>query len=374
MTSRVPSAIVVGGAVAGLAAARALAAAGAAVTVLERRPEGRAEGAGLILYPAATHALDRLGVLGAFRRVAVPLDAIATYDQRGRLLHRLDARTVAVRYGHPLAGVHRADLLAVLAESLEADVRRGVEVTDVRVGDAVQVRTRESALEASALVGADGIRSAVRECLGLGAEPRATGWVAWRGVAPAPAGFETGTAGVVLGAGRHGGWVAVGGGRVYWFLTGDAGDPPGLGTARSAVERWRTPLPQLMEATPPDTVLFNELIDRDPDSRWGRGPVTLAGDAAHAMLPSLAQGANQALEDASTLLATTAEHGVGEAAFREYERRRAARAARLVKLSRRLMPVFQWRLPPARWLRARLLALPPSLTESRLDWLYRGDA
>src|SRR5207248_8383822 len=144
--------------------------------------------------------------------------------------------------------------------------RHGVEVTDVRVGDTVQVRTRERPLEAGVLVGADGIRSSVRECLGLGTEPRRTGWVAWRGVAPAPAGFETGTAAVVLGAGRHGGWVAVGGDRVYWFLTGDEGDPPDLGTALRAVRRWRTPLPQLMESTPPETVLFNELIDRDPGS------------------------------------------------------------------------------------------------------------
>jgi len=358
--------------VAGVAAARALAAAGATVTVLERRPEGLAEGAGLIIYPEGTHALDRLGVLAAFRRIAVPLDAIATYDQRGRLLHRLDVSAVAERYGHPLAGVHRADLMDALSENLEAEVRRGVEVTDVKVGDAVQVRTRASALEAGALVGADGIRSSVRECLGLGAEPRRTGWVAWRGVAPAPAGFAAGTAGLVLGAGRHGGWVAVGGDRVYWFLTGDEGDPPDLGTALRAVRRWRTPLPQLMEATPPDSVLFNELIDRDPDARWGRGPVTLAGDAAHAMLPSLAQGANQALEDAAMLLATTGEHGVGEAAFRAYERRRAARTARLVKLSRQIMPVYEWRSLPARWLRARLFALPPSLTESRLEWIYRG--
>jgi 2-polyprenyl-6-methoxyphenol hydroxylase-like FAD-dependent oxidoreductase len=368
----VTSAIVVGGAVAGLAAARALAA-GAEVTVLERRPDGVAEGAGLVIYPAGTHALDRLGALAAFRQVSVPLEGIATYDRKGRRLHLLDTRSFAERYGHPLAGVHRADLMQALAENLKADVRRGVEVTDVKVGEVVQVRTRGGALEADALVGADGIRSSVRECLGLGADPRRTGWVAWRGVAPAPAGFETATAGLVLGAGRHGGWVAVAGDRVYWFLTGDEGEPGDLAGALRATRGWRTPLPQLIEATPPGTVLFNELIDRDPDARWGRGPVTLAGDAAHAMLPSLAQGANQALEDAATLLAMTGEHGVGEKAFRAYEKRRAARTTRVVKLSRQVFPILEWRSLPARWLRARLLALPPSMTEKQVEWLYRAE-
>jgi 2-polyprenyl-6-methoxyphenol hydroxylase-like FAD-dependent oxidoreductase len=81
----VVSAIVVGGAVAGLGAARALANAGAQVIVLERRPAGAGEGAGLLIYPAAWRALDHLGLLGAFRPVAVPLDRIATFDQGGKV-------------------------------------------------------------------------------------------------------------------------------------------------------------------------------------------------------------------------------------------------------------------------------------------------
>ena len=356
----------VGGAVGGLAAARALAACAVQVTVLERRPQGAAEGAGLLLYPAAGHALERLGALDAFRARSVELAGIATYDQRGRVLNRFDARRFETTYGHPLRGVHRTDLLAALA----VEVRRGQEVRDVAVGDQVKVRVAEGWLVADLLVGADGIRSRVREALGLGSEPRRSGWVAWRGVADAPAGFDASTAGVVVGRGRHGGWVPVAGGRVYWFLTGDTGET----AIPDAIQHWGTALPQLIAATPPEAVLLNELADRDPDARWGRGPVTLVGDAAHAMLPSLAQGANQALEDAAVLLAEMTAKGPSEAAFRAYERRRGARTARVVRLSRQVMPVFQWRRAPARWLRRRLLALPQSLTERQGEWLHRGDA
>jgi len=357
---------VVGGAIGGLAAARALAACEAEVTVLERRPEGAGEGAGLLLYPPAGHALERLGALEAFERGSVVLAGIQTFDHRGRLLYHFDATGFAAKYGHPLRGVNRGDLLA----ALEFETRRGITVTDVKVADEVRARTEQGWLTADVLVGADGIRSRVREALGLGAEPRRTGWVAWRGVAPAPPDLDRTLAAVVVGRGRHGGWLPVAGDRVYWFLTGDAGET----RIPAEVEKWAGPLPGLIASTDPGVVLFNELLDRDPDSRWGRGAVTLVGDAAHAMLPSMAQGANQALEDAAVLLEEMRKHGVGTQAFRAYERRRAGRTARVVKLSRQVMPVFQWRRLPARWLRARLLALPQSLTEGRTEWLYRGDA
>jgi len=368
------SAIVVGGAVAGLAAARALAAAGAQVQVLERRPLGVAEGAGLAIYPAAWHALERLGAVDAFRSLAVPLENITTFDETGKVLNVLDTRRFEDRYGYPLAGVHRADLMRALQDNLEAEIRRGVDVMGIAVGDRVKALTASEPIDADVLVGADGIRSRVREALGLESEPRRSGYVAWRGIArESPAGFSKAIAGIVVGAGRHGGWVAVSGGRVYWFLTGDEGEDPGYAAAVDAVRGWSGPLPDLMAATEPESVLFNDLIDRDPDANWGTGPITLVGDAAHAMLPSLAQGANQALEDASALMTEVARHGVNATAFRAYEERRRRRTARLVKMSRQMMPVFNWRSAPARRLRAALLALPPALTQWQLEWLYRGD-
>jgi len=269
--------------------------------------------------------------------------------------------------------VHRADLLSALLNELKAELRRGVDVTDIEVGDHVNVLSNVEPLGADLLVGADGIRSRVREALGLPAKPRQSGYVAWRGVAPnAPAGFSADTAGIVVGAGRHGGWVPVGGGRVYWFLTGDQGETPDPHSALDAVRGWSGHLGDLIAATDPDTVLFNDLIDRDPDSHWGTGPVTLAGDAAHAMLPSMAQGANQALEDAAALLSAVRQHGMSPSAFRAYEVSRQERTARLVRMSRQIMPVFQWRRTSARWLRAALLALPQSLTQWQLEWLYWG--
>jgi 2-polyprenyl-6-methoxyphenol hydroxylase-like FAD-dependent oxidoreductase len=307
--------------------------------------------------------------------VAVPLDGITTFDEAGKVLHFLDTRQFQDRYGYPLAGVHRADLLTALQNNIEADLRGGVEFRGVEVGDRVKALTDSEPLYADVLVGADGIRSRVREALGLRSEPRPSGYVAWRGIArEAPPEFSMATAGIVVGAGRHGGWVAVSGGRVYWFLTGDQGEAPGHSTAVDAVRGWRGPLPDLIAATDPQSVLFNDLIDRDPDNHWGAGPITLAGDAAHAMMPSMAQGANQALEDASALMTAVTQHGVNAAAFRAYEANRQKRTARLVKMSRQIMPVFNWRSAPARRLRAALLALPSGLTQWQLEWLYRGDS
>jgi 2-polyprenyl-6-methoxyphenol hydroxylase-like FAD-dependent oxidoreductase len=342
--------------------------------VLERRRIGATEGAGLLIYPAAQRSLELLGLLDGFRSVAVPLQGITTFDQAGKLQTLLDTHRFEERYGYPLAGVHRGDLLSVLSHELDAEIRRGVELTGVEVGESVQALADFEPLEADVLVGADGIHSQVRVALHLGGDPRQSGYVAWRGVAPrAPQKFDHAFAGIVLGAGRHGGWVPVTQGRVYWFLTGDRGEASGRQTALDAVQGWSGPLRELIAATAPEDVLFNDLIDRDPDSNWGAGPVTLAGDAAHAMLPSMAQGANQALEDASALLAAVRQHGVGASGFRAYESARQKRTARLVRMSRQMMPVFQWRRPSARFVRAALLALPPALTQWQLEWLYRGN-
>jgi len=369
------SAIVVGGAVAGLAAARALTLAGAKVTVLERRSAGAPEGAGLLIYPAAARALERLGAIDAFRSVAVPLKGIATFDQSGRLLNSLDAGDFERRYGFPMAGVHRGDLLNALLHELDAELRHGFEVTGLEVGDRVKVLSGFDPLEADALVGADGIRSRVRSALGFGAEPRRSGYVAWRGVArKALPQHSPDTAAIVVGIGRHGGWVPVGAGRVYWFLTGDEGESSGRERALEVLRGWSGPLAGFVAATEPGDILFNDLIDRDPDARWGRGPATLAGDAAHAMLPSMAQGANQALEDGSALMAALRQHGLNPSGFRAYEAARHQRTARLVRMSRQIMPVFQWRRASARLLRAALLALPPALSQRQMEWLYRVDS
>jgi 2-polyprenyl-6-methoxyphenol hydroxylase-like FAD-dependent oxidoreductase len=138
-------------------------------------------------------------------------------------------------------------------------------------------------------------------------------------------------------------------GQVYWFATENApaGHADPSMTRREKLlalfRDWHDPIPQLIAATDEDAILHNDVFDREPLRAWGRGPITLLGDAAHPMTPNLGQGANQALEDAVALADALRVAGAGELelALRRYEGARRARANEVVLASRRVGRVMQ---------------------------------
>jgi 2-polyprenyl-6-methoxyphenol hydroxylase-like FAD-dependent oxidoreductase len=136
------------------------------------------------------------------------------------------------------------------------------------------------------------------------------------------------------------GCVYIGEGRVYWFATQNAPegarDAPGESRARvlGLLRGWHEPVEHLIRATPEEDIRRDDIYDRGPTLRWGSGPVTLLGDAAHPMTPNLGQGAGQALVDAAALRDALSGAPEAESGLRLYERRRAGPAAALVLLSR----------------------------------------
>jgi 2-polyprenyl-6-methoxyphenol hydroxylase-like FAD-dependent oxidoreductase len=161
---------------------------------------------------------------------------------------------------------------------------------------------------------------------------------------------------------------------VYWFAVADA--PPG-GTSRAddVVDElslrfagWHKPIAAILEATPAEKIVRTDIADRAPLARWSAGRVVLLGDAAHPMTPNLGQGGCQAIEDAVVLDACLAAHDADlPAALADYQRRRVARANRVVVESRRIGAVAQWSNPVAVALRSALLrATPASSVAGRL--------
>ncbi len=343
------TAAVIGGGIGGLAAAVALRRIGWSVTIFERAPEFTEVGAGLSLWPNGMRALERLGLAAHVREVGVVEQEAGIRDRRGRWLSRTRSVDLERRYGHPLVVVHRTELVRVLVSTLPVEaLRAGTEVHDVP--------------EADLLVAADGMRSAIRARHWPGYEPRYAGHTAWRMVTNRVQLDSSG--GVTWGRGERFGYTALPAGRVYCF--GTATVPEGGASADGEYAEllrrfgtWPDPIPALLEATAPESVLRHDLYDLPRLPSFVSGRTALLGDAAHAMTPSLGQGACQALEDAVTLAECVSRAPDVAAALAAYDRLRRPRTQDVVRRSAVLSAVGQLSSPPAAVLRDLAARIAP---------------
>jgi len=310
MTDR-QTAVVAGGGIAGLAAAVALTQAGWQVTVLERAPAFGEVGAGLGFTGNGMAALRALGVEEAVRTAGHLAQHAGYQDRSGRWLLRVPETRSDPQAITTVCGIHRQRLHATLrqaAEAAGAELVTGAEVTAVRPGApgrqpaAVTWRTStgEHAGEAGLVVAADGVRSTVRTQLFPDVRPRYAGSTSWRAVIS-----DTSFAGrlvEVWGPGTEFGAVRVSDGEVYWY--GEFVHPEGasfadeLAAARAHFSGWAPWIRALVAATPASQLMRHDVYHLPGGCpRYVRGRVVIIGDAAHAMLPTIGQGAATALED-----------------------------------------------------------------------------
>jgi salicylate hydroxylase len=334
---------IVGGGIGGTAAALSLLKAGYDVHVYEQARVLREVGAGIVLTPNATRVLHHLGFADALEALGV---APTAFRQR----RWVDGRTllcspVVREPGKPSTFFtsHRADVLAMLVAAIPPKrLHLGHQLTGFADhGDRVDINFADKPpVSADIMIGADGIHSTVRARL-FGAErPRFTGCVAYRGLVPAEklAHLDLPVESQIwMGPGKHfvhyfvqakklvnfvclidrDGWT-----KESWTEPGDVAD------VRAAYEGWHEQVRSII-ASVNETFVWG-LFDRAPLPRWSVNRVTLLGDACHPMLPFLAQGAAQAIEDGATLAAVlVGADGDIAAALQRYERLRLPRTARI---------------------------------------------
>jgi len=392
-----PPIVIAGAGVGGLSAALSLARAGKRALILERSAKIEEVGAGFQIAPNAGRVLAGLGLEPALSAAALEPQAINIRRGRdGAVLARLDLAGARERWGAPFRVFHRADLQQVLLQAALADdmieIRTGARVGDFENGAGVvslRVHTQQGLeqIEASGLVGADGQRSAVRGHLNPTERdaPFYSGATAWRALVPAelaPAALRARESNLWLLTGAHVVHYPLRDGSVI-NVVAIVEEPPqpqdsasilsldGPALAR-ALDRLR-PAPMLRELVEGGAVWRHwPLFARPPLKSWSRGAVTLLGDAAHPMMPFLAQGAAQAIEDADALGRAFTQLGVtAEKAFASYERARIARASQVVRASRRQGEYFHMGGPAAMARDLAIRALGGRGMLARNAWLYR---
>jgi 5-methylphenazine-1-carboxylate 1-monooxygenase len=345
--------LIAGGGIGGLTAALTLHARGIEPIVLERASQLRPLGVGINLRPLAVSVLYELGLGDELARKAVAPTSISYYDTEGGLLFR-EPRGIDGGYGYPQYSVHRGELqmllLSALRERLGSNaVRTGTELTGFS-GSArhVAVRTAAGDFTARALVGADGIHSAVRAQLHPEPDP-----LLWSGVrmfrGAAPGDFLDGHTMVIVKDPDGVDLVTypIGGGLINWVVMMPESEPGPLpGDARwnqpgerSAIvkhlKRWTLGfLDAAALVDRSDPVLEYPMVDRDVLPSWGRGRVTLLGDAAHPMYPVGANGGSQAIVDARVLADELARDFDG--GLRSYEEIRRQETANVVQANREM--------------------------------------
>ena len=380
------SVLIVGGGIGGLAAAVALRRVGIAAHVFERAPEIHEIGAAISVFSNAVKALRTMGLEDQVLSLAPELTRVRFLSPSGDTLTSTDVQAVSQACGAASIMVHRADLQRTLLEALDAEQvhtsKECVGLTQDEAGVTVHFAD-QTQVRGEVAIGADGIRSVVASSLFGEGKMRYAGYHCYRATAETP--------GIPM---NEGIWVLLPGiqfvllpevrpGESYWGYCRNAPagrtdsytDGDHSAQIRSIVGQLPGNLGEMVAGTDMGTVFVDDVYDRRPRRRWGRGRVSLLGDAAHPTTPTYGQGACMAIEDAVVLADSLRRGNDPVTALRSYESRRRRRTATMSRLSWRDGKILQYEHPAlVRW-RTRAMSTRVSRWNSDriLRWFLRYD-
>ena len=381
--------LIIGAGIGGLAAAACLLKDGHRVRVVEQAATLGEVGAGIQMSANAVKVLDHLGLRPAFEPTAVRPKAFEfrRYDD-GELLHRIPLGELHEQaHGAPYFQIHRADLHRALQDAVRAldpdAVTLGARATGIaEAADGVSVNfTDRAPMQAELLVGADGIKSVVRRAI-VGADaPQFTGQVAWRCTVPTaqiPSALRTDLVSTLwCGPKNHAVMYYLKNGELLNFVgCVERPDEEESWTARRPwaeldedYRGWHPMVRAVIDAARRDQCFRWALNNRAPTMRWSSARCTMLGDAVHATLPYMAQGAAMAIEDAAVLARALARPGPLAQRLQRYERHRAPRTARVVHESTEMGELYH--IGDAAQMRQAFH--DRNIAKSRNEWLYPYD-
>lgn len=388
--------LIAGGGIGGLAAAAALLQRGIDVEVYEQAPELKEVGAGIQISPNGNRVLDALGVFQRLKELSCdPVRKEFRLWNTGRPWPMLSlGKKVIEQYGYPYLTVYRPDLHQSLADRVRELKADAIHLGSGAVGceqdeNSVTLILRDGRrVQGDALIGADGVRSVIRTELWGKCDPEFSGMVAWRGLIPMnklPESMRESVGTTWIGPGGHAVTYPLHRSEIMNFVatiegkTWDVAEGSAVGTVEECLQDfagWNEEVQTLIKSSP--TLIKWALMQRDPIPQWTKGRISLLGDAAHATLPFLAQGAVHSIEDGMVLsrcLENVATADVA-AALSRYEQARIERTSRMVRgatenTERFHSPELATEESAENYLGREWSAAP---IFERYDWLYRYDA
>ena len=353
--------IIIGAGIGGLSLALALQKLNKKVLIFEKAPEIKEVGAGVMLTPNATRSLDYLGVLKEIEKEAtLPKRTVVRHYKTGEEMSTTDlGNGFTKRYGHPYYDVHRVNIHSSLYNSVKRNdpdcIKVNHELIDFDQSENVVTAKFKNNLvaEGDFLIGCDGIHSLVRKIIKASDNPHYTGNLAWRGLMPIeslPFHQRGPEITIWIGPKKHVVEYTVKSGKVKNYVAiSNVKDWHEEGwTVRSSVHQaltefndWHEDVRNIISATPKNECYKWGLFDRNPLSSWSENRVTILGDAAHPMLPFMAQGAAMSIEDAVVLSRCFLQYEYPKEIFESYEAERIERTAWCQLQSREAGQLFQ---------------------------------
>ncbi|MBP8238895.1 MAG: FAD-dependent monooxygenase [Saprospiraceae bacterium] len=374
---------IVGGGVAGLAMAIALQQKGYRAPIFEATPDMQPAGAGLVLAVNAIKSLQKLGIADEVKAVAWEMPAFKVLSQSGSSISDMENDLLMKTFGLNNIAIHRTALHRVLRSQIdENQIHTGKKVVDYsEKHNGVEIIFEDGSTHFSEyLIVADGVNSCLRQKLVPGSTPRYAGYTCWRAIAEQPESLSLDHGFECSGSKGRFGATPLAGNQLYWFACVNA---PRKDESK---KHWKTkelleifkgyfaPIELILKNTKDEDVILNDIADIAPIPRFAFRNILLAGDAAHATTPNMAQGACQALEDAAVLSHLLENNSDIPAAFLEFEKRRIPRTHFIVNTSRIMGKIFQMENPIAIAFRNALFrSIPASVSIKQLQKIYAVD-
>lgn len=373
---------IIGAGIGGLTTAIALRQQGIEAKVYEAAPEIKPIGAGIVMATNAMLVFQRLGIAEKVQQAGCIIKEGLVCNQHWKPIQKMDVDYISQRYGIGSYAFHRAALHQVLLNKLPAGtVQLNYKLVSLEQrADKVHLKfENQNEAEADVVIGADGIKSIVRESIFGKSAYRYSGQTCWRSIVEmnVPLKFKNST--YELWGSRAGlrfGLVAVGENKIYFFATlkSEAGSVDRIDTLKhdliSKFGEFGTDIVSVLEKTDPLKIIRTDIYDLAPIGNWYQRRIALLGDAAHATTPNLGQGGCQAVEDAYVMAKELSKNKDLSIAFRAYQDIRFAKANYVVKTSWQLGQVTN---TPKALIGLRNFTLrltPPSLGRKTMDTLF----